>query len=74
MAGYAPKQAGFKGLMVNRSHAVELRANAILGEWHQRLGVAESRFPAVSRLMRRLLDREWQSIARECDGVIVGPD
>jgi glycosyltransferase involved in cell wall biosynthesis len=63
---------GFPGVIVNRSHGVELRVAGISEYWHRRLGVAPSRSAMVTSVLRRLLARQWQGIARHCDGVLVG--
>jgi glycosyltransferase involved in cell wall biosynthesis len=72
LAARALRARGFPGLIVNRSHGVELRAERILPDWHRRLGVPESRFPWASALFRRLLARQWRGLARDCHGIIVG--
>ncbi|MBE9203855.1 glycosyltransferase family 4 protein [Synechocystis salina LEGE 06099] len=72
LAAKALKQAGFKGLVINRSHGVELRVDEVLPYWHQKLGVKESRFPSfVTTNLRRLLQRQWHEVVKYCDGVIV---
>ena len=67
------KGRGFKGLVINRSHGVELRVNAVLPEWHRKLGVRASRFPRslLTPVLRRLLERQWPAVARWSDGIIV---
>jgi glycosyltransferase involved in cell wall biosynthesis len=73
LAAKALKQAGFKGLVINRSHGVELRVDEVLPYWHQKLGVKESRFPSfVTTNLRRLLQRQWHEVVKYCDGLIVG--
>ena len=72
LAARALRARRFPGLIVNRSHGVELRADRILPAWHRRLGVSESRIPLASAMFRRLLARQWRGIARDCHGIIVG--
>ncbi|MCA9052369.1 MAG: glycosyltransferase family 4 protein [Planctomycetaceae bacterium] len=73
LAAQALRAADFRGVVVNRSHGVELRVNEVLPEWHRKLGVPESRFPrsVLTPLVRRLLERQWSKVVRYCDGVIV---
>jgi glycosyltransferase involved in cell wall biosynthesis len=72
LAARALRAAGFPGVVVNRSHGVELRVSRVSAEWHQRLGMSGSRSPWITSLLRRLLARQWDGVARHCDGVIVG--
>ncbi len=66
------RRRGFAGLIVNRSHGVELRAHQVIGEWHRRLRIPVSRAPHFTRLLHRLLARQWQQVRGHCDGVVVG--
>ena len=68
------KRRGFRGIVVNRSHGVELRVNAVLRTWHQRLGIPGSQFPRslLSKPLGWLLERQWLEIPKVVDGVIVG--
>jgi glycosyltransferase involved in cell wall biosynthesis len=66
------KKAGFPGTVVNRSHGVELRVDAVLPAWHRRLAVPESRCPLLSRLVRPWLHRQWSQILQWTDGVVTG--
>lgn len=68
----ALKQSGFKGLVINRSHGVELRVDEVLPYWYQKLGIRESRFPRfLTASLRKLLQRQWHEVVKYCDGVIV---
>jgi 2-polyprenyl-3-methyl-5-hydroxy-6-metoxy-1,4-benzoquinol methylase len=71
LAAKALKQSSFQGLVINRSHGVELRVDRILPEWHRRLGVPESRFPLLTRTLRHALQRQWPRAVRWSDGVVV---
>ena len=73
LAARALKKRGFGGLVINRSHGLELRANAVLPKWHRRLGVSESRGirSLLTPVLRRLLERQWPAVARWSDGVIL---
>jgi glycosyltransferase involved in cell wall biosynthesis len=72
LAAKALKLSGFKGLIINRSHGVELRVDEVVPEWHRRLGVSESRLPFLTATLRRLLQRQWGPLVRNCDGFVVG--
>jgi len=72
LAARALRQDDFGGVVVNRSHGVELRVETVVPAWHRRLGVAESRSPLLSSALRSLLARQWRGVARDCDGVVVG--
>ena len=74
LAARALRANGFPGIVVNRSHGVELRVDTIVPAWHRRLGVRESRAPWITSMMRRLLGRQWHGIARYCDGVMVSSE
>jgi glycosyltransferase involved in cell wall biosynthesis len=73
LAAQALKAKGFRGVVLNQSHGVELRVNSVLPEWHRRLGVPESKFPRslLTPVLRRLLERQWPLVASASDGVIV---
>ncbi len=71
LASKALKKAKFPGVVLNRSHGVELRADAALSEWHRRLNVRESRMPMLTEVLRRMLDRQWKLIPGYCDGIVV---
>lgn len=72
LAAKALKQSGFPGLVINRSHGVELRVDELVPAWHRRLGVPESRLPLLTATLRRLLQRQWGPLVKHCDGFIVG--
>lgn len=67
------KKRRFPGIVVNRSHGLELLSNAVLSKWHRRLGVPEGpRSRALLRhVMRVLLERQWPRVAAASDGVIL---
>jgi glycosyltransferase involved in cell wall biosynthesis len=65
------KQNAFAGVVINRSHGLELRVDQVLPEWHRRLGVPESRRPWLSRLLKPLLNRQWAQAVRWFDGVVL---
>ncbi len=71
MAARELRRQNFPGVVVNRSHGVELRADAALNEWHQKLGVPASRFPWGTRMLQSLLQRQWPLAVRYSDGVVV---
>ena len=67
------KRRGFGGLVINRSHGLELHVNAVVPQWHRRLGIPESRFPRslLIPLMRKLLERQWPAVVKYSDGIVV---
>jgi glycosyltransferase involved in cell wall biosynthesis len=67
------RRRGRAGVFVNRSHGHEVRSEERLEDWKQRLGVPRRAGwrGAASRVMRRLLDRQWELIARGADGFVV---
>ncbi|MCC9601226.1 glycosyltransferase family 4 protein [Stieleria sp. JC731] len=71
LAAKTLKKQGFKGVVVNRSHGLELRVNAVLPGWHKRLGVPESRLPSITRILRRYLDRQWNAAVESFDGIVL---
>ena len=72
LAAKALKKNGFKGLVINRSHGVEIRLDEVLPYWHQKLGIPESRFPEfITRGLKRLLQRQWHEVVKYSDGIIV---
>lgn len=72
LACKALKQAQFSGVILNRSHGVELRVNQVLPQWHRKYQAPESRYPAlITYTLRRLLERQWTEVIKYCDGVIV---
>jgi len=73
LAARVLKTHGIGGLVINRSHGLELRVNAVLPEWHRRLGVPESSEirSLLTPVLRRLLERQWPAVARWSDGVIL---
>lgn len=64
---------GSDAVFVNRSHGHEVRSEEALAPWRKKLGL--DRKPswkrAGSKLVRRLLDRQWELIARTSDGFVV---
>ena len=70
-AAAALRRAGFDGLLVNRSHGVEVRFDAVMPRWHGELGVPISRQPRLSAAFAKLLGRQWKQTARNFDAVIV---
>ncbi|MBD2143834.1 glycosyltransferase family 4 protein [Sphaerospermopsis sp. FACHB-1194] len=72
LACKALKQSNFPGVILNRSHGVELRVNQVLPKWHQKYHIPESRYPPlITYTLRSLLDRQWQEVIKYCDGIIV---
>lgn len=67
------KQSGYRGIVINRSHGLELRVDAVLPNWHRKLGVLESRFPRslMTPLLRRYLQRQWHQVVTWGDGIIL---
>ncbi|MEQ9411989.1 MAG: glycosyltransferase family 4 protein [Fuerstiella sp.] len=61
------------GVFVNRSHGHETRSEEDLDVWRRQLGIPENRGlrGVASRVIRRLLDRQWKSIAAAADGFVV---
>ncbi|WP_160168360.1 glycosyltransferase family 4 protein [Novipirellula maiorica] len=61
------------GVFVNRSHGHETRSEEQLQPWRNKLGVSANRGlrRLLSRAIGRLLDRQWQSIAKSADGIVV---
>ncbi|MCA9029641.1 MAG: glycosyltransferase family 4 protein [Planctomycetaceae bacterium] len=67
------KQRGFGGVVVNRSHGLELRVESVMPEWHRRLGVPESRFPRslLTPVMKWLLSGQWPNAVKYHDAIVV---
>lgn len=61
------------GVFVNRSHGHETRSEEDLDPWREQLGISPNRGlrGLVSRMVRRQLDKQWQSIAGTADGFVV---
>lgn len=72
LAAKTLKNIGFPGFVVNRSHGVELRVEEVLPLWHRQLQVPESRFPAITALLKRFLQKQWNQVAKWFDHVVVG--
>ncbi len=70
------RQAGFGGVMINRSHGMELRADRVLGHWYRELGIPDGKFPQsmLTPFLRRRLQAQWQRCARACDGFVMPCD
>lgn len=64
---------GHAGVVVQRSHGWELRADEVLDGWRRRWQQPEKPFPAIlpTLLLRRLLARHNRLATRWCDGTIV---
>ena len=60
-----------RAVFVNRSHGLECMADAMLCEWHQRLGVPQGRFPWLSALLRGRVRKQIDRVVRFSDGLIV---
>ena len=73
LAAKTLKRQGYRGVIVNRSHGLELRVDSVLPEWHRRMGIPESRFPRslVTPVIRRLLQRQWPAAVRSSDAIVV---
>ncbi|TWU05950.1 glycosyltransferase family 4 protein [Stieleria varia] len=73
LVGRQLKRQGFPGVIVNRSHGLELRADAALPKWHKALGVPQNRFPRnlFSKPLQSLLTKQWNDIVRYMDGIVV---
>ncbi len=73
LAAHDLKRRGFKGLVINRSHGLELRVDSVLPEWHRRLEIPESRFPRslLTPALRWFLQGQWTKAVKYSDGVIV---
>ena len=71
LAAKALKKAGFKGAVINRSHGLELRVDAVLPAWHRQLNVPESRNLWISAILKPLLRRQWTQAVRWFDGIVV---
>ncbi|MCA9079625.1 MAG: glycosyltransferase family 4 protein [Planctomycetaceae bacterium] len=67
------KSRQFQGLVMNRSHGLELRVDRVLPEWHRRMGIPESKFPRslFTPALRHFLQRQWWKAVQFSDGVIV---
>lgn len=72
LAARAIRRSGDRAIVVNRSHGVELRVDAVLDPWYTRLGVARSRSAWVTRQLASMLAWQWTGIRSHCDGMIVG--
>lgn len=62
---------GFPGAVVNRSHGLELRVDAVLPEWHRHYGIPESRAPWMTAMLKRPLLRQWTQAVRWFDAVVL---
>ncbi len=73
LAVKALKKNGFQGLIVNRSHGIELRAYEIVSQWHRLLHVPENKFPRnlISPILRVLLKRQWPILVNNVDQFLV---
>lgn len=65
------RQSGFGGVVINRSHGLELRVDEVLPEWHHTLGVPESRRPWLTRLVKPWLERQWREASHWFDGFVL---
>lgn len=65
------RRRGRRAVFVNRSHGLECMADAMLCEWHQRLGVPQGRFPWLSALLRSRVRKQIDRVVRYSDGMIV---
>ena len=67
------KRHRLPGVFVNRSHGHEVRSQEALDPWRRQFGGKRpGRFRGtVSNVIRRLLDRQWNLIARTADGFVV---
>jgi len=74
LAAKALKRRGFSGIVLNRSHGVELRADEILPGWQRRLLQHPENFSQrfLSPILRKALARQWPRVAKYCDGIVVG--
>ncbi|WP_149497774.1 glycosyltransferase family 4 protein [Roseiconus lacunae] len=71
LAAKALRHCGFSGVVINRSHGLELRVNSVLPVWHRQLGVPASRHPMLTRALRPFLKRQWTESIRWFDGVVL---
>lgn len=73
LAAKALRRRKFPGVIVNRSHGLELRVDSVLPYWHRQLGIPESRFPRslLTPALRAMLHRQWDQIVRSVDAVVV---
>ena len=73
LAAKSLRQQGFRGVIINRSHGLELRVDSVLPFWHKKLQIPETRFPRslLTPLMRRLLHRQWDQIVKLVDAIVV---
>lgn len=60
-----------RAVFVNRSHGLECMADAVLCDWHRRLGVPQGRFPRLSALLRARVRKQIDRVVRYSDGMIV---
>ena len=70
------RDSNFSGVVVNRSHGVELLVNEVVPAWHKRLGIPESKFPRslLTPILRRKLESQWPAAAEYSDGIIVSSE
>jgi len=73
LAARSLKRKKFSGVVVNRSHGLELRVDDVMPNWHKALGVAETRFPRslATPVLRKFLQRQWASVLKYVDGVVL---
>ncbi|MGA2616476.1 MAG: glycosyltransferase family 4 protein [Thermoguttaceae bacterium] len=67
------RRCGRPGVFVNRSHGHEVRSEEALSPWRRKTGAAQKRglSRAVSAVIRMLLNRQWDLIAKTADGFLV---
>jgi len=65
------KQQNFKGVVLNRSHGLELRVDEVLPQWHRSLAVPESRNPWLTNRLKPWLRRQWCQASRWFDGFVL---
>lgn len=70
------QQSNFPGVVINRSHGVELLVNEVVPHWHDKMGIPESRFPRslLTPILRSLLESQWPAAARYSDGIILSSE
>ncbi|WP_158222490.1 glycosyltransferase family 4 protein [Rhodopirellula sp. MGV] len=71
LAAKALKHSGFEGVVINRSHGLELRVDEVLPHWRRRMGFSSSRHPVLTGMLRPLLQRQWAETLKWFDGIVL---
>ena len=73
LAAWHHRKSGRPGVFVNRSHGHEIRVDRVLSEYYRVYGPPSKAFlrRAASSVVRKLIGRQWELIAKAADGFVV---